>query len=347
MTHTRLAPLLLVALALGLSACGSSSSKKDTTSTATKPASTTASTPSSTDTASTSAASLAAAANPSLKQFPATRGRTLTQMTKGLTPVGDVAPATGTFVPGSQRFGFELLDKQQKFVYGPTAVYIAKGPGSPARGPFLAPADSLTVAPEFRSQATKAGGEPPAVLAADVPVPKAGTWSILTLTKVGGKLLGGATQLAARASTPIPGPGDVAPVIDTLTPATAGGKLSLVTTRIPPDDMNAISAKSVLGKKPVALLFSTPALCQSRVCGPVTDVVVALEKRFRGRITFIHQEVYVNNNPVKGYRPQMKAYHLQTEPWLFTIDRHGRVAARLEGAFGRNAVIAALKAALR
>jgi hypothetical protein len=342
----RISPLLLVALALGVSACGSSSSKKDTTSTASTP-STTTSTSASTDTTASSAASLAAAAHPSAAQFPATRGRTLTQMTKGLTPVGDVAPATGTFVPGTQRFGFELLDKQQKFVYGPTAVYIAKGPGSPARGPFLAPADSLTVAPAYRSTASKAGGEPPAVLAANVPVPKAGTWSILTLTKVGGKLLGGATQLAARASSPIPGPGDVAPVIDTLTLASAHGKIALVTTRVPPEDMHSVSAKSVLGKKPVALLFSTPALCQSRVCGPVTDVVASLQKQFQGRITFIHQEVYANNNPVKGYRPQMKAYHLQTEPWLFTVDRHGRVAARLEGAFGHNAVEAALKAALR
>ena len=30
----------------------------------------------------------------------------------------------------------------------------------------------------------------------------------------------------------------------------------------------------------------------------------------------------------------MKAFHLQTEPWLFTINRHGIITARLEGAFG-------------
>ena len=30
----------------------------------------------------------------------------------------------------------------------------------------------------------------------------------------------------------------------------------------------------------------------------------------------------------------MKAFHLQTEPWLFAINRRGIIAARLEGAFG-------------
>jgi hypothetical protein len=97
----------------------------------------------------------------------------------------------------------------------------------------------------------------------------------------------------------------------------------------------------------VALLFSTPQLCTSRVCGPVTDVAVSLQQQFAGRIAFIHQEVYVNNNPQKGLRPQLNAFHLRTEPWLFAIDRRGVIVARLEGAFGVNELRAALKAALR
>jgi hypothetical protein len=83
------------------------------------------------------------------------------------------------------------------------------------------------------------------------------------------------------------------------------------------------------------------------VCGPVTDVTVSLQPQFASRITFIHQEVYVANQPSRGLRPQMKAYRLQTEPWLFTIDRQGTIVARLEGAFGVNEVRAALEAALR
>lgn len=40
------------------------------------------------------------------------------------------------------------------------------------------------------------------------------------------------------------------------------------------------------------------------------------------------------------------AFGLQTEPWLFTFDARGRVAARLEGSFGTRAFEEAIKAAL-
>ena len=64
-------------------------------------------------------------------------------------------------------------------------------------------------------------------------------------------------------------------------------------------------------------------------------------------MTFIHNEVYVDNNAAKGLRPQLLAFRLQTEPWLFTFDREGRIAARLEGAFGVRDAQAAIEAALR
>jgi hypothetical protein len=111
--------------------------------------------------------------------------------------------------------------------------------------------------------------------------------------------------------------------------------------------MHSVSFGKVLGKRPVALLFSTPQLCISKVCGPVTDIAVSLERQFSSKITFIHEEVYVDNQPTNGLRPQLKAFHLQTEPWLFTINRRGVIAARLEGAFGVNAFRQALQAALR
>ena len=54
----------------------------------------------------------------------------------------------------------------------------------------------------------------------------------------------------------------------------------------------------------------------------------------------------MDNRPDQGFRPPLQAFGLLTEPWLFTIDSDGRVAARLEGSFGiaefREAVEAAL-----
>ena len=64
-------------------------------------------------------------------------------------------------------------------------------------------------------------------------------------------------------------------------------------------------------------------------------------------MTFIHQEVYVDNELEKGLREPLREFNLQTEPWLFTVDRGGRVAARLEGSFGQRAFGDAVKEALR
>jgi len=90
----------------------------------------------------------------------------------------------------------------------------------------------------------------------------------------------------------------------------------------------------VLGKKPVVLLFATPALCQSRVCGPVVDVAEQVKRDYGDRVAFIHQEIFVDNDLNKGARPQVEAYRLPSEPWLYVIDRRGVVRTAIEGPFG-------------
>ena len=44
-------------------------------------------------------------------------------------------------------------------------------------------------------------------------------------------------------------------------------------------------------------------------------------------------EIYRNNEVAQGFRPQLAAWRLPSEPWVFTIDKNGKVAARIEGAF--------------
>ena len=61
----------------------------------------------------------------------------------------------------------------------------------------------------------------------------------------------------------------------------------------------------MLGKKPVVLTFATPQLCQSRVCGPVVDVVEQVKATATKGVAFIHQEIYKDNDINKGFRPQV------------------------------------------
>jgi hypothetical protein len=278
--------------------------------------------------------------------FPPVRDRTLQQIA-GALPAINVGLATNTFLPGTNRLAFGMIDQSKQFVYGKTAVYLARGPGAKALGPFPAPADPLVVDPPFRSRgAASEGSDIAAIYSASVRLPATGPWYVLAVTRNRGKLYGAATQLRVRASSPIPALGERPPRVATETRASAGGNLKAIETRVPPDDMHDVSFKDVLGKKPVALVFATPALCQTRVCGPVVDIAAQMEKEYGDRVQFIHQEVYVGNDISKGLRPPLRAFRLQTEPWLFTFDRRGRVAARVEGSFGSRAFRRALQAAL-
>ena len=124
-----------------------------------------------------------------------------------------------------------------------------------------------------------------------------------------------------------------------------GGDVASIDTRLPPSSMHDADFADVLGKKPVVLLFATPQLCQSRVCGPVVDVAEEVKAAAGRDVEFIHMEVYRDNRIDKGIRPQMAAFHLLSEPWLFTFNRSGKVAARIEGAFSERELAQAIAAA--
>ena len=348
----RLAPVHIAAAAaltaVLLPACGSSNGAKPgatVTGTAAVTATGTAAAPNSTGPPAVS--QLRAAEHPVVGEFPRANGRSLKQLALQVKGTAQLGAATGTFTPGTRRYAFALTDSAERFIYAPTAVYLATNPGSPAQGPFLAPADPMEVAPQYRSRQNAGPGGIQAIYWTQLPVPRSGIYYTLALTRAGHKLIGSTGEIAAAISTPIPGVGQRPPAIITETLASVHGDIGLLTTRAPPEEMHPVSFAKVLGKRPIALLFSTPELCTSRVCGPVTDVMVQLQHAFGSRITFIHQEIYVENQPTKGLRPQLKPFHIETEPWLFTINRQGVIAARVEGAFGLAEARQALEAALR
>jgi hypothetical protein len=342
----RLAPhaslrLIAIAIVCGamLAGCGSSSSSSRSKNTA--PATASTSSPGA------AVSELPAAERPTAGQFPSASGRSLQQLAKLASSTAQLGAANGTFTPGFRRLAFALTDSSQRFLYAPTAVYISTSPTAPVRGPYLAPADVVTVAPQYRSKQNSAPGGLQAIYWTNLPAPRARTYDLLSLTRTSKGLVGATGEIAVAKSWPIPDVGQRPPPIATDTLASVHGDISLLTTRTPPEQMHSVSFNQALGKRPIVLLFSTPELCTSRICGPVTDVAVQLQQEFGNRITFIHQEVYADNQPSRGLRSQLNAFHLHTEPWLFTINRKGLVAARLEGAFGTTELRQAIEAALR
>lgn len=288
------------------------------------------------------------AANVRASDFPAPRGRSLQELADSQTGGAlQVGLATSEYTPGENRLAFGLIDQQNSFVYGQSAVYLAATPRSPARGPYPAPAHPLVVDPPFRSKGTATETSSiAAIYSADVPLPKPGSYAVLVITKFGDRTFGAGSTIKMPKTRRVVEVGQPAPRIATETVASAAGDMDAIETRDPADTMHKTSLSDVLGKKPVALLFATPALCQTRVCGPVTDIAEQLKSKYGDQMEFIHQEVYVDNQVNKGLREPLRRFGLRTEPWLFVIDRDGQVTARVEGSFGVDEFEEAVKTGL-
>ncbi len=322
----------------------------------------------SSDSSSTGGGSAVSRPAPPKSAFPSAKGKTLHEVVNGTSGPAEVvaSPAALVFYTGENRYPFGVFHNDRSQISdAKVALYIAKAPppkepegpaaesekqrkgavarareeglDQPALGPFPASIESMETQPAFRAKTTS--DDPNAatvVYSTNIDFPSEGEWRIAAvIEEEPGKLTAGILPSAIVGQySGIPRVGDQAPVIHTPTADDYGGDLSQVTTRVPPDTQNKVDFADVVGKEPVALLFATPQFCQSRVCGPVVDVAEQVQEGFKDQVNFIHMEIYNENDPNKGVRPQVRAYHLPSEPWLFVIDRSGKIDSTVEGAFG-------------
>ena len=224
--------------------------------------------------------------------------------------------AGSVYTKGENRFAFGIIDSDGKAIYGPSAIYVAPAPNQPAQGPFAAPADVLLTQARYRSKQAATETDPfAAIYAAQVKFSAPGTWAVLVMTRSGGRLVGAPMriQVKTKAQDTIPDVGESAPKVATDTLESLKGDKDLLDTRDPKTDMHSNFADAV-GKKPVALLFATPQLCVSRVCGPVADIALQMKAKYGKRMTFIHQEVWADNQLNSALRPPLQAFHVETEP---------------------------------
>ena len=275
------------------------------------------------------------------KDFPKPAGRSLAEL-RGMLPGAKAGPVLATAVselePGTNRFGFGLFDRaRSQLAEATVAVYVAPVGGGKARGPFPARYESLATDAEFRSAGVEKDKDAAkSVYVADLRFRKPGRYEVLGVVRLDDRFVmatpaGG--PLTVRANGKVPKVGESAPKVSTPTKASVSGNLSSIDTRVPPSTMHDEDFADVVSKKPVVLLFATPALCQSRVCGPVVDIAEQVKARGARGAAFIHQEIYRDNEVSKGLRPQVVKWNLQSEPWLFVIDENGRIRSRIEGPF--------------
>jgi hypothetical protein len=313
---------------------------------------------------------------PPKSAFPSAQGMSLKEIVESADGHAElvVSPAALVFFEGENRYPFGIFEPDRSQVDdAEVALYIAKVPRAegggggvgkngkprkgalarartealeqPAQGPFPAAIETLATKPAYRAKTTTDDPDAATVVyTADLDFTGKGEWRIAALIRQEGEL--NATLLPSATVGEfegVPRVGERAPEIHTPTVADSGGDPSQVTTRVPPDTQNRVDYADVLGKEPIILLFATPQFCQSRVCGPVVDVAEQVKDEYGDEAAFIHMEIYKDNDPSKGVRPQVQAFKLPNEPWLFAIDRQGTVGAEIEGAFGVEALTRAVK----
>ncbi|HEX9993054.1 MAG TPA: hypothetical protein VGB14_09025 [Acidimicrobiales bacterium] len=167
--------------------------------------------------------------------------------------------------------------------------------------------------------------------------------SYTAVTEVGGRRLETPFLVVARDQVAIPQVGDQLPV--TATPTTDDPRgVDPICTRDPECPLHEVSLDEVAGSgRPVALLVSTPAFCQTAICGPVLDVLLNRRAEVGDDVTLLHAEVYADDT-ASELAPIVQTLRLSYEPALFVVDGDGVLRARLDNIFDADEMREALAA---
>ena len=256
-----------------------------------------------------------------------------------------------TLVDREQRLLLGLLMPDQRFVSSGSVdvefFYLGteEGRGEAQPGPQTT-ADFLAI-PGTEEHHAGTGESPVAapasqgrgVYATEVEFDRVGFWSAQVTADVAeeGKLTGNSVFEVVK-NGDIPAVGDPALKTDNLTAASKDAPIAAVDSRasgkepIPDMALHQMTiAESVERGEPALVVFATPVYCVSRFCGPITDMVEDLEKRYGDRANFIHVEIWRNfSEQVINKGAADWLYHGSdlTEPWVFFIDAKGRIEAR-------------------
>jgi hypothetical protein len=151
---------------------------------------------------------------------------------------------------------------------------------------------------------------------------------------------GGSTDRAPFQVLPepqVPVPGDRAPRTENLTvgdrPPAAVDSRAAIDGEIPDPELHRTTiAEAVEAGRPVLAVFATPVYCESRFCGPVTDMVAGLAEDYGEVAEFVHIEIWHDFQELEINRAAADWLLTPdgdlTEPWVYLIGKDGRVLAR-------------------
>ena len=196
---------------------------------------------------------------------------------------------------------------------------------------------------------------PRGVFTAQLEFDGAGEWGIGVVgTGLDGSEQKASARVRVKEAPATPAIGAPAPRSASKTLADVDG-LSQITTDFEPDaDLYGMTIADALDAgKPLLVVFSTPAYCQTATCGPQLGVVKELKAEYGDRMNFIHIEVYDNPHEIEGdlsravISPTAEEWGLPSEPWTFVVDGEGIIRAKFEAFTTRGELEAAVQGVAR
>jgi len=258
---------------------------------------------------------------------------------------------------GDNRLSLGLLDKEESPVLG-AAVRLRFFDLNGEEPRLKSEADARFVPAELFFIDEQSGKEKRfvgqnGVYITQVNFDRAGRWGVeVAVTLEGKKLDPIPFQFNVLEKSPEPAIGDPAPPSRQLTLADVADITEIDSSFPPRPHMHDITVADALATaKPIVVAFATPAFCESRTCGPVMDTVMdPLYEKYKGQAIFVHIEPYKLKELREGIaRIPVEAtqeWNLQTEPWLFVIDKQGKIAGKFEGITGLEEVETVLQRVL-
>lgn len=170
---------------------------------------------------------------------------------------------------------------------------------------------------------------------------KAGLWTVLVKGKDGKRPFSAKAVFEVAPAPQVYAIGDAAPRTKNALPGDAGVRDAAIDSRaedrpIPDRVLHSMSVDAAIAaRRPVMVVVSTPVYCSSRFCGPITNAVEKVARKYDKQMSFVHLEVWndFENQMVNESASQWVSRRdggNANEPWVFVVDRDGKISDRFD-----------------